>query len=162
MSANTDRLKEEIKSIRPREYKLRLSTADVKRLYDRAIIEGTTVENLLEKFVSDLVDGTYCTGGDESDLANDYVARCNYSVNTVKTFISWLLQCGDTHDLAIKLDMLDDALEDDNIEEIECQNQKIMKYYVDYQKDGGKQDYEKALEGFKKYRAYLKERGIEL
>ena len=154
---------EEIATIKDRTYTLRLSDADVKRICDRAVIEGTTVEKLLTDFIGNLVDGTYSQGSDERALANEYVERCIYRFDgEPEMFMRWLLIYGDAHDLALRLDILEDALKENDEEEVEYQNQEIRAQYTEYQNDGGKQSYDDALRDFNKYRNHLRERGIEL
>jgi len=154
---------EEIATIKDRTYTLKLSDADVKRIYDRAIIEGTTVEELLTDFIGNLVDGTYSRGSDERRLANEYVDRCIYRFDDdPESFIRYLLINGDVHDLALRLDILEDAKEENDVEEIAYQEREIKAWYSEYQSYGGKESYEEAFKGFDEYRKYLKERGISL
>ena len=68
----------EIKTIKPRTYKLKLSDADVERLRETASYKGLTPEQLLEIFIGDLVDGTYSSGSDERLFASEYFDRLVY------------------------------------------------------------------------------------
>lgn len=56
--------KDEIATIKEREFKIELSYADVERLYAKAGSVGMTPSELLAKFIGDLVCGTYANGSD--------------------------------------------------------------------------------------------------
>lgn len=72
------RAKKEIQTIAPRSITLNLSDADVKRLWEKAGRAGMTMSELLEKFIGDLVDGTYSNGSDERDLAQNWFERTSF------------------------------------------------------------------------------------
>lgn len=71
--------KKEIETIRERTFKLRLSDADVKRLFEKAGEAGMSVSELLQNFIGDLVDGTYSNGSDERMYADQWFDRCWFS-----------------------------------------------------------------------------------
>ncbi len=70
---------EEIKTIKQRTFKLKLSDADKKRISDKAKEANMTVPELLENFIGDLIDGTYSNGSDERMYANQWFDRCWFS-----------------------------------------------------------------------------------
>lgn len=86
-----ERQQKEIETIRPRSFTLKLSDADVQRLYELAYTNGTTPAEIIEGFIMDLVGGTYTHGSDERELAQAYFDRCNYDFGMQGTFLSWLL-----------------------------------------------------------------------
>lgn len=100
-----ERLQQEIETIRPRSFTLKLSDADVQRLYELAYTNGTTPAEIIEGFIMDLVGGTYTHGSDERELAQAYFDRCNYDFGMQGTFLSWLLT-------EWRLDEMADALKD--------------------------------------------------
>lgn len=84
----------EIETIRERTMKLKLSDADVQRLWERAGNVGLSVTELLENFIGDLVCGTYSNGSDECRLASEWFDRCWFGMFPDKTFLSYLIDCG--------------------------------------------------------------------
>lgn len=72
--------KEEIHTIKSREYHLNLSDADVERLAAKALSYGLTAGKLLENFIGDLVDGTYSNGSDERMYASAWAERCWFAM----------------------------------------------------------------------------------
>lgn len=85
----------EIESIKPREFKLELSDADLYRLKTLAGSVGMKMEKLLENFIGDLVDGTYSNGSDERELANQWFERCWFGMFPEKTFLRYLILEGE-------------------------------------------------------------------
>ena len=69
---------EEIKTIKPRQFDLKLSDADYRRIAEKAALAELSVEQLLESFIGDLVGGTYSNGSDERMKANEWYDRCGY------------------------------------------------------------------------------------
>jgi len=108
---------DEIKTIRERNLKLKLSDDDVKRISEKAGSVGMTVSELLESFLGDLVDGTYSNGSDERMYANSWFDRCGFSWMADNTFLKFL----------IDFDIVSDTVEDwnelkwyeGNVEELE-------------------------------------------
>ena len=68
--------KAEIITIKERAITLKLSDADVERIFKKAGATGLTVPELLQNFIGDLVDGTYSNGSDERDYAQRWFDRC--------------------------------------------------------------------------------------
>ena len=83
---------EEIKTIKPRTYNLKLSDADYQRLSEKAGSCNMTAEELLENFIGDLVYGTYTNGSDERMYANEWFDRCgfSYTADVDKTLIQYM------------------------------------------------------------------------
>ena len=71
--------KKEIDTIKERTFQIRLSDADVKRIFDQAGKVNLSPEELLENFIGDLVDGTYSNGSDERMLAHEWFERCGFN-----------------------------------------------------------------------------------
>ncbi|MCT4564986.1 MAG: molecular chaperone GrpE [Maledivibacter sp.] len=84
--------KKEIETIKPRQFNLNLSDADVKRIFKKAGACNITVEYLLESFIGDLISGTYSNGSDERMYAENWFERCGFSWMYNKTFLIYLLQ----------------------------------------------------------------------
>lgn len=82
---------EEIKTIKERTFSLKLSDADVERLYKKAGQVGISPEEVLEQFIGDLIDGTYTNGSDERMLANNWFERCDFSMFREQSFLKYLL-----------------------------------------------------------------------
>ncbi|MBO5486316.1 MAG: hypothetical protein J5988_05225 [Eubacterium sp.] len=82
--------KKEIASIKKRQIVLKLSDADVDRLFEKAADAGMFPEELLENFIGDLVGGTYSNGSDERDLAGEWFDRCGFSMMKEYDFCSYL------------------------------------------------------------------------
>ncbi|MDF2544260.1 MAG: hypothetical protein K0S47_3978 [Herbinix sp.] len=81
----------EIATIKERTFKLKLSDADVKRIYKKSGEVGLTVSELLENFIGDLVCGTYSNGSDERDKADEWFNRCWFGMFPDKTFLGYLI-----------------------------------------------------------------------
>lgn len=83
---------EEIKTIKPRNIQIKLSDADCKRLFEKAVEVGITVSELLEEFIGDLVIGTYSNGSDECMFANQWFERCGFGMREdEKAFLKYLV-----------------------------------------------------------------------
>lgn len=67
---------EEAETVRERTISVKLSDADCKRVLAAAGQYGMTVGELLEKFIADLVDGTFTNGSDERMYARQWLNRC--------------------------------------------------------------------------------------
>lgn len=83
---------EEIKTIKPRLLSIKLSDADVKRIFEKAGSCGLTVGELLENFIGDLVDGTFSNGSDERMYAQEWFERCGFERQAEYTFLRYLLE----------------------------------------------------------------------
>lgn len=84
--------KKEIETIKPRQFNLNLSDADMKRIFEKASTCNITVEYLLESFIGDLIYGTYSNGSDERMYAENWFERCGFSWMYEKTFLVHLLR----------------------------------------------------------------------
>lgn len=81
----------EIKTIKERTIEIKLSDADVERLYKKAGSASLSVSELLENFVGDLVDGTYTNGSDERDALNNWFERCYFGMFPEESFLKYLI-----------------------------------------------------------------------
>lgn len=97
----------EIDTIKKRTIEVKLSDADVKRLYSVAGSVNLTPGELLEQFIGDLVDGTYSNGSDERAIANDWLERCWFGMFPENTFLHYLIEWGE---IECYLDELDDLI----------------------------------------------------
>lgn len=84
--------KKEIETIKPRQFELKLSDADVERIFEKAGACNITVEYLLESFIGDLVSGTYSNGSDERMYVENWFEQCGFSWMYEKTFLTYILQ----------------------------------------------------------------------
>ncbi len=128
----------EIKTIKPREFKLNLSDADVKRLFEKAYSNGITPEYLIESYLGDLLCGTYSNGSDERDLANEYFDRCDHNLGLTDSFLQWALEEDWYSDLAIAIEITDLAElydDDDDDDELQAAKECITEHYNDYCND---------------------------
>lgn len=62
----------EIKTIRERNITVKLSNVDCEKLIKKCGKFGLTPGELIENFISDLIDGTYSNGSDERYLVNQW------------------------------------------------------------------------------------------
>lgn len=81
----------EIKTIKERTIEIKLSDADVERLYKKAGSASLSVSELLENFVGDLVDGTYNNGPDERAALNNWFERCYFGMFPEESFLKYLI-----------------------------------------------------------------------
>lgn len=105
----------EIETIKPREYSLKLSDADVIRIAKTAGAYDMTVSELLENFIGDLVNGTYTNGSDERMYAQQWAERCWFSYDPDKSLVKYLCDDGREYefsDLWDVLERIEDAEED--------------------------------------------------
>jgi len=162
------------KAPRPRAFTLKLSETDVKRLYETAYVNNTTPENIITRFVCDLVHGTYTNGPDEREMAIRYLARCSYATGSEKDFPAWLIENACIDELADALEVHDamdeeivfccehpDLSQETDIKSAEtCKNgaEKAMHRWHDkYIADGGKQPYADAITAARQYITALTE-----
>lgn len=85
-----DQQQEEMKTITERYFTLRLSDEDTRRLFEKSAMAGMAPGELLENFVGDLVYGTCCNGGAESDCADMWFERCGFDLMPKDSFLSYL------------------------------------------------------------------------
>lgn len=132
-----ERQLEEIKTIKPRNFKISLSDADVKRLFEKAYSNGITPEYLIESYLGDLLYGTYTNGSDEVDLASEYFDRCCHGLGDTKSFLQWSLEEDWYSDLEICIEIIDaeeqyDVNDPDDLEELQLAREEIAKHYEEY------------------------------
>ena len=104
--------KKEISTIKERQFAIKLSDADVERLYKKSGTAGLTPEELLENFVGDLVCGTYTNGSDERMYAEQWFDRCGFSLGEKKSFLGYILYWGYYDDASELLDDIDETKSD--------------------------------------------------
>lgn len=173
--------KEEIETIKPRTFEVKLSNADVIRLYEKAFSNGITPEELIADYLGDLLDGTYTRGSDERLFASQYFDRCCYEFNP-KSLIQWALYEYRAEDLKEALESLEDANGDlqlleeekeageidpqeyesaasslqDYKADAETEIQDIYKEYLQY-KERAKEEPQELEEGLAELRTYYEE-----
>lgn len=111
--------KKEIETIKPREYSLKLSDADVLRIAKTAGAYDMTVSELLENFIGDLVNGTYTNGSDERMCAKQWAERCWFSHDPDKSLVKYLCDGMEYEfsDLRDALERIEGAKEDIRVTE---------------------------------------------
>ncbi|MFT9075945.1 molecular chaperone GrpE [Ethanoligenens sp.] len=131
----------EIKTIKERNIALKLSDADVERLFIKAGGAGLTVSELLENFIGDLVGGTYSNGSDERDYAERWFDRCWFSMGFGDfTFLQWLIS-NDCVDEAVDLweiiqDFAEqDVLDDDETNDLACARSELADIFNEYRQE---------------------------
>lgn len=166
----------EIETIKPREFSIKLSDADVKRIYNVAGAHGLTPGELIEQFIGDLVDGTYSNGSDERERANSWLERCWFGMFPEYTFLRYLIEWGEIEYYLDDLDDLETAREEleylqgeeyakeepdeeirnqeikDAKEWIKEAEERIQEYYNEYKESADDpEELEKAMQGVKKW-----------
>lgn len=91
MMNQRERQEKEIKTIKERTIKIRLSDADCDRIAKRAAIDGISVGQLIENFIGDLVNGTYSNGSDERLFAKRWHDRCWFGMFPENTLLRYLV-----------------------------------------------------------------------
>lgn len=132
-----NRQEKEIKTIREKNIKIRLSEADCERVARLCGKHGITVPQLLENFIGDLVSGTYSNGSDERDLADQWFNRCWFGMFPDKTLINFLMD--------------DWYHEPESIFELEkdiAENTDLLEYLIKEQEEEG-EDNEEEIEALK-------------
>lgn len=136
----------EIKTIKERDFKLKLSDADVERLFLKAGGAGLTVSELLENFIGDLVDGTYINGSDERDYAEQWFDRCwfgdparNWDGAKI-TFLQWLIANDNVDEVVDAWDVVQDysdqdVLDDDETNDLACARSEVSDIFNEYMRD---------------------------
>lgn len=166
----------EIETIKPREFSIKLSDADVKRIYNVAGAHGLTPGELIEQFIGDLVDGTYSNGSDERERANSWLERCWFGMFPEYTFLRYLVEWGEIEYYLDDMDDLETAREEleylqseeyakeepdeeirnqeikDAKEWIKEAEERIQEYYNEYKESADDpEELEKAMQGVKKW-----------
>lgn len=126
------RSQNEGETLKTRQINLTLSDFEVKALFREASSRGTTVEDILEGFIGDLVGGYHYHGSDESRLASEYLERVIYSFNDDESFLQWLLNYGDLEDVAQRLEIIEDGEDEDSRDEARYQRQQVEESFEDY------------------------------
>lgn len=124
----------EKETLKSRQINLTLSDFEVDSLCREASSRGTTVEEILEDFVGNLVGGYHYRGSDEGRLASEYLDRVIYSFDDDETFLQWLSNYGNLEDVALSFEAIEDETgeDEDSQDEIEYQNQKIEESFEEY------------------------------
>lgn len=84
-----------MKTIKERNINVKISDADLENLANKCGLNGMTIGELLENFISDLVGQG--NGSDERDRANSWFERCWFSWMNDNTLIHHLFEWG--HDV---------------------------------------------------------------
>ena len=112
-----------------RQFTLELSDGDAREFCEKCYKDGTSPEEVLQGFISDLIDGAGTRGSDERELASAYYNRC-LCAGTRCTFSQWILNyCTYSIDEIVQrledLQGLKDTLQElaDNPEEIAAKNE---------------------------------------
>lgn len=102
----------EIATEKPRTFKLKLSDADVVRIFEKAGAAGLTPSELLENFIGDLVFGTHTNGSDERMYANQWFERCGFEEYDSSTFLRYILRWDNYNEVKNCLDDIDESEEE--------------------------------------------------
>lgn len=138
MYGTWEQLQEEKKTIRPRKIEINLSDADITRIYEKAGKHGITVEELIENFIGDLVDGTHNNGSDERMYANEWFERCWFGGFSENTFLGYLLES--EQNIKHVIDVWQDIeyngedLDEDDEEYLDYCKKLIDEYWEEYRK----------------------------
>ena len=134
---------EEIVTIKERDICIKLSEADIERLFKKAGAVGFTVSELLANFIGDLVGGTYSNGSDERMYANMWFERCWFSMGLGEVhFLQWLIEYDDVESVVSDwndLQMLKEQKDLDGFDEYDKQDmttigESLRSLFEDYQK----------------------------
>ena len=123
----------EKETLKSRQINLTLSDFEVDSLCREASSRGTTVEEILEDFVGNLVGGYHYRGSDEGRLASEYLDRVIYSFDDDESYLQWLANYGDLEELS-RFEIIEEESGDDedSRDEIEYQKQKIEESFEEY------------------------------
>jgi len=83
-----------IETTRERSITVKLSDEDCKHLLRKCGEHKLTVGELIENFISDLIDGAYSNGSDERMYANQWFERCWFGMFPNQTLLNHLLSWG--------------------------------------------------------------------
>lgn len=136
----------EIKTIAERSFTLKLSDADVERLFIKAGGAGLTVSELLENFLGDLLDGTYSNGSDERDYAERWFDRCWFGDDARNwggarvTFLQWLIANDTVDEVVDAWNIVQDfteqeVLDDDETNDLACARSEVTDIFNEYMQD---------------------------
>lgn len=168
-----ERQEQEITTIKEREIKISLSTADMRRLWKKAGSVGMTAGELLASFIGDLVGGTYTNGSDERMFAQQWFDRCWFSMFPTKTFLRYLIEWGELESVLSDDQEINDEKSDlaeleampdkdgDDLEEIkslkeyiaDCQERvdEVFSKFVEWCKDDPHGSYEEEMQKVRKW-----------
>lgn len=123
----------EKETLRSRQINLTLSDFEVESLCRTAAAAGTTVEEILEDFIGNLVGGYHYKGSDEGRLASEYFERNIYSFYNDESYLQWLANYGDLEELS-RFEIIEEESGDDedSRDEIEYQKQEIEESFEKY------------------------------
>lgn len=106
---------------------LKLPGDDIEALCVKAGKVGLTVSELIENFVSDLVDGSRTNGSDERMHANNWFDRCWFHFETERTFLVYLLEWNLTKDAVDKWEELQEYSDQEELDEYDREEVQYLK-----------------------------------
>lgn len=136
---------------------------DIDALCKKAGKYQLTVSQLIENFISDLIEGSKTNGSDERMYAQQWFERCWFSTLSEKTFLSYLIGF-DRIDSVIEMweELQDykrqDALDEYDKEEMEVLQEELEEMFEDYKEWYSESADTTLQEGMKKVVAWSKER----
>lgn len=142
---------------------IKLPDDDIDALCKKAAKAELTVSQLIENFVSDLIDGSRTNGSDERMYAQQWFDRCWFSSPMEETFLSYLIDF-DQIDTAIETwEELEyykkqSELDEYDKEEVELLNEEINELFNDYKELYTNCADETLEEGMKRVTEWFKER----
>lgn len=146
-----------------RDITIKLPDDDIDALCKKAGKSELTVSQLIENFVSDLIDGSKTNGSDERMYAQQWFERCWFSSLTEEHFLSYLIDF-DQIDSAIetweelKYYKNQSELDQYEKEEVELLNEEIEELFNDYKELYANCADETLEEAMEKVVAWSKER----
>ena len=106
---------------------MKLPGDDIEALCVKAGKVGLTVSELIENFISDLVDGARTNGSDERMLANYWFDRCWFNFETERTFLVYLLEWNLTKDAVDKWKELQEYSNQEELDEYDREEVQYLK-----------------------------------
>lgn len=142
---------------------IKLPDDDIDALCKKAAKAELTVSQLIENFVSDLIDGSRTNGSDERMYAQQWFERCWFSSPMEETFLSYLIDFGQTDTAIETWEELEyykkqSELDEYDKEEVELLNEEINELFNDYKKLYTNCADETLEEGMKRVTEWFKER----
>ena len=161
----------EIATEKPRTFKLKLSDADVVRIFEKAGSVDLTPSELMESFIGDLICGTHTHGSDERMYANEWFDRCGFYEYDRGTFLRYILSWDYYNKVKNCLDDIDENEEeirqladDEDFDEdrkyfgllIEDSRKELLEIFEEYCESNRKHEtFKKAIEEAREYRKNL-------
>lgn len=142
---------------------IKLPDDDIDALCKKAAKVELTVSQLIENFVSDLIDGSRTNGSDERMYAQQWFERCWFSFPMEESFLSYLIDFDQIESATETWDELayyknKDELDEYEKEEVELLNEEIDELFNEY-KELYRNPADATLEdGMKKVTAWFRER----